>query len=194
MSTWAAPSFFYHSLPNIMRYFYLKYSSLFITLFALGSFSATSVYGRHPIHATVTTIEYNAKTKIFEMSCKFFADDLEEVIKRATGTQAFIGSGAKEVKNLNALLEQYLRKHVRLEADGKPLTSWTFVGKELEGEAVWCYMELPATPSVKRLLVENTVLMELYDDQTNLVNVQIPPTRRSALLRKNKQAETLEFP
>jgi hypothetical protein len=163
-------------------------------LFAFWMCLAASVQARHPIHATVTTIEYNAKTKMFEMSCKIFADDLEESIKRASGTQAYIGSGTKEVKNVNALLEQYLRTHIRLEADGKPLAGWNFVGRELEGEAVWCYIEMDAAPAVKRLLVKNTILMELYDDQTNLVNVQIASTRRSALLRKNTSVETLEFP
>jgi hypothetical protein len=173
-----------------MRYF----CTIIFTLFAVWNCQTTSVYARHPIHATVTTIEYNAKTKAFELSCKIFADDLEEAVKRATGTQAFIGSGTKEVKNVNALLEQYFRKHLRIEADGKPLANWSFVGKELEGEAVWCYVELSNTPVMKRLLIENSVLMEMYDDQTNLVNVQIGSKRRSALLRKNKQVETLEFP
>lgn len=177
-----------------MSLFFTNMTMFCLTLFVLWNCQTVSVYARHPIHATVTTIEYNAKTKVFELACKVFADDLEEAVKRATGTQAFIGSGAKEAKNVNVLLEQYLRKHLRIEADGKPLTNWTFVGKELEGEAVWCYVELAATPAIKRLLVENTVLMEMYDDQTNLVNVQIGSTRRSALLRKNKTVETLEFP
>jgi hypothetical protein len=170
-----------------------KITTFCIIIIALWNCHTASIYARHPIHATVTSIEYNTKTKGFEVSCKIFADDLEEAVKRATGTQAYIGSGAKEVKNVNVLLEQYLRKHLRLEADGKPLTNWTFVGKELEGEAVWCYVELPHTVAVKRLFIENTILMEMYDDQTNLVNVQIGSTRRSALLRKNKQMETLEF-
>lgn len=167
------------------------FTAVFLCFFCTAS--SLNAYHHHPIHATITTIDYNAKTKSLEVSCKIFADDLEEAVKRETGTQAFIGAGTKEVKNLNALLEQYLAKHLRLQADGKPLQTRTFVGKELEGEAVWCYIEIPNVQGVKRLTVEQTVLTELYDDQTNLVNASIGGVRRSTLLRKNKTADVLEF-
>ncbi len=104
---------------------------------------------------------------------------------------------AKEVKNINELLEQYFRKNIILRADGKPLVTWKFVGKEMEGEAVWCYIEI-STANVlgnapKQLQIQNSVLMELYEDQTNLVNMQIGSVRRSTLLRKSKQQDNLEF-
>lgn len=164
---------------------------LFILTFCICAISLNAAH--HPIHATVTTIEYNAKTKAFELAVKIFADDLEEAVKRATGTQLLLGS-PKEVKNSNALLEQFLHKNIRLEQGNTPLQQWKFIGKELEGEAVWCYVEIPANEITKRLMVQNTVLTDVYDDQTNLVNVQIGSTRRSTLLRKAKPSDVLEFP
>ncbi|TAE27514.1 MAG: hypothetical protein EAZ92_09365 [Candidatus Kapaibacterium sp.] len=150
----------------------------------------------HPIHASVTALDYNATTKSFELSCKIFADDLETVLKQSSGVQVMLGS-AKEVKNINEILEQYFRKHLAFRADGKPLVAWKFLGKELEGEAVWCYIEIPISNVLntipKQLHIQNSVLMELYDDQTNLVNAQIGSVRRSTLLRKNKQQEVFEF-
>lgn len=152
-----------------------------------------TVYAHHPIHASVTTIDFNAKNHTLEISCKIFADDLEEAIRKTTGVQLYIGSPKENASQSAAKIEEYLRRHFRLEAEGKPLPRWTFVGRELEGDAVWCYCEVPNISGVKRLLVSNTVLTDLHDDQTNLVNVTIKGQRRSAVLRKSKEAETLEF-
>lgn len=166
-------------------------------LFAIPRFAThRQQHKAHPLHASVTSLDYNVSTKSFELACKIFADDLETVLKQSSGTQTMLGS-AKEVKNINELLEQYFRKNIILRADGKPLVTWKFVGKEMEGEAVWCYIEI-STANVlgnapKQLQIQNSVLMELYEDQTNLVNMQIGSVRRSTLLRKSKQQDNLEF-
>jgi hypothetical protein len=191
--------FFCSIFRKIMTYTQMTARTFLVAWMLL--FIAIGATDAHPIHASITTIDYNPKTKAFEVSVKIFADDLEEAVKRTTGTPPYLGL-AKEASNVNVLLEQFLRKNIRLEAVTAtlptPLSAWKFIGKELEGEAVWCYIEIPLSntsiDAVKKLLVQNAVLTDLYDDQTNLVNVQIGPVRRSTLLRKNKIAETLEFP
>jgi hypothetical protein len=60
-----------------------KITTFCIIIIALWNCHTASIYARHPIHATVTSIEYNTKTKGFEVSCKIFADDLEEAQKAA---------------------------------------------------------------------------------------------------------------
>jgi hypothetical protein len=147
----------------------------------------------HPIHASVTTVDLNPKTRSLEVACKIFADDLEEVIRITTGVQLYIGSQKENPAQTTAKIEEYLRKHFRAEADGKPLSRWSFIGKEIEGDAVWCYLEVPNISKFKALTVSNTVLTDLHDDQTNLVNVNINGQRKSAVLRKNKTSETLDF-
>ncbi|MCS6807593.1 MAG: hypothetical protein RML40_02770 [Bacteroidota bacterium] len=148
---------------------------------------------QHPIHASIMVIDFNPAPRSLEISCKIFADDLEEIIRKTTGIQLYIGSAKEIPSQTNAKLEEYLRKHFSAEADGKALSRWVFIGQELEGDAVWCYIEVPNVSPPKRLIVSNTILMDLYDDQTNLVNVNIYGQRRSAVLRKSRTSEVLEF-
>jgi hypothetical protein len=164
-----------------------------LIFFAVSVVAVAPALARHPIHASITTIDLNPRTHSFEIACKIFADDLEEAIRKATGVQLYIGSAKENPKQTAAKIEEYLRQHFRVEADGKALPRWTFVGREIEGDAVWCYLEVQNVPALKRLLVSNTALHDLHDDQTNLVNVSINGTRRSAVLRKGKEVETLEF-
>lgn len=147
----------------------------------------------HPIHASVTTVDFNPKTRSLEVACKIFTDDLEEAIRKTSGVQLYIGSAKENPAQTTAKIEEYLRRHFRAEADGKPLPRWSFIGKEIEGDAVWCYIEIPNMPLLKSLTVSNTVLTDVHDDQTNLVNVSINGQRRSAVLRKNKISEVLDF-
>jgi hypothetical protein len=147
----------------------------------------------HPIHASITTVEFNPKAHTLEIACKVFADDLEEAIKKTTGTQLYLGS-SKEPRTATAVIEEYLRRHVQFTDEAKkPFARWKFVGRETEGDAVWCYLEVPNVQFVKQLTLSNTILLDLHDDQTNLVNVSVGAVRRSAVIRKGKDAETLQF-
>jgi hypothetical protein len=176
------------------RWLWLLASTIFLLpeLVPVSAFAMIR-HALHPIHASITTIELNTKAHTLEIACKIFADDLEECVKKATGTQLYLGS-PKELPNASALIEGYLRRHVRFAGDAQKLfASWKFVGRETEGDAVWCYLEIPNVHAVKRLTISNTVLTDLHDDQTNLVNVTVGTVRRSAVFRKGKDSETLEF-
>ena len=151
----------------------------------------------HPIHVSLTTIDYNAQTRSLEITCKIFADDLEDAIKKTSGSQLYLGSQKENRALATAKIEEYLRRHFRVEFVGAPaLAEWTFVGRELEGDAMWCYLEYAgvALPSPRpRVKIAQTVLLDFYDDQTNVVNVSVGSERRSALIRKSKLSEILDF-
>jgi hypothetical protein len=151
----------------------------------------------HPIHVSLTTIDFNPQERSLEITCKIFADDLEDAIKKTSGAQLYLGSQKENPAFATAKIEEYLRRHFRVEFVGAPaLAEWTFVGRELEGDAMWCYLEYAsvALPSPRpRVKVAQTVLLDLYDDQTNVVNLSIGGERRSALIRKAKHSEILDF-
>jgi hypothetical protein len=149
----------------------------------------------HPIHVTLTTIDLNPKTQALEISCKIFADDFEAAVNRANNIVLRLGS-ERELSNATALLFNYVKQHLRLNINGKPVTNMVLIGKETEGEAVWMYIEVPsalASGAIKRVDLHNTLLHELYDDQANLTNFSIQGQRKSSLSRKGQEHAVLEF-
>ena len=66
----------------------------------------------------------------------------------------------------------------------KQLT-WTWVGKELDGETLYCYLQVDDIASPKDLLVQNSLLQDVFLEQQNLVHVEGEklPTRSHTFIR-----------
>ncbi len=167
---------------------------LFASLSALPVLAKERHRGYHPIHISLTTVDYNAKSNALEIACKIFADDLETVVNRTSNTTLKLGSD-KEHKDANALIFAYIKQHFRMDINGKSITTMTMLGKEMEVEATWMYIEIPLAGLgvVKKVNLTNTFLSDLYDDQTNLVNFNIAGKRKSAVFRKGKESSVVEF-
>lgn len=150
----------------------------------------------HPIHISVVQLDYNAKTRSVELAIKIFADDLEAVINKQQNVVLRLGT-PRELSTASALIFEYVVRHLKVGINGKSPSALQLVGKELEEEAVWVYVEIPnAAPSVsaiKTLTLANTILMDYYDDQSNLLNASVGELRRSALFRKGKETAVIEF-
>lgn len=156
----------------------------------------TTTAPAHPIHITVLQLDYNPKSQALELAFKIFADDFESAVNKQNKVVLRLGSD-RELQGAANLLFDYIKQHFTLSINGKPV-SMRFVGKELEGEAVWVYAEamslqMLGTKGTKTLTMHNTLLFDLYDDQSNLVNVSVGQQRKSALFRKGKEVEALTF-
>jgi hypothetical protein len=159
---------------------------------------AASARAMHPIHITVVQMDVNRKSAALELAFKVFADDFETAVNnanKATNVVLRLGS-PREFANANALIFAYIQRNFNVSIAGKPVTM-SFLGKEMEGEALWVYAEIPLQASsidaLKRIAVTNTLLFDLFDDQSNLLNASHAGKKRSALFRTGNHAAVLEF-
>ena len=167
--------------------------SRFWLLFASFGFAGkeAGVNAVHPFYVSVTEMNQNAAEKSLEISCKFFADDFEQVIEKASNTQVDITS-AKDKPSFDKHIPAYIAKHFGLIADGKPV-KLSYVGYEKEKESVYCYFEITGLPSVKRLDITNNLLYELTVDQINIMHVTVNGKRQSTKLNYPETKTTLQF-
>jgi hypothetical protein len=92
-------------------------------------------------------------------------------LNQPASLQAKIGTAA-EPPQVNELIESYIQKHFLLKVNGKEV-AYNYLGKEAELDATWCYVEVKNVLKVQSLEVQNTLLTEAFDDQTNMVNLNI---------------------
>lgn len=123
-------------------------------------------------------------------------DDFETILNRVNNIKINLGAD-KEHKDANAFIFSYIKQHLQMAVNGKTLTTMQFLGKEFEVEAVWMYVEIPltgvVTGNIQSFAITNTLLLDLYEDQSNLMNLQISGKRRSALFRKGKEGSMITF-
>jgi hypothetical protein len=147
--------------------------------------------GAHDFHVSLTEVRHNAKEQTLEVSMRLFTDDLDKAIVLGTGQSTGLVSG-QETPATERLISAYLSRNLGIKVDGKTATL-QFLGKELQTDAVWCYLEAKGVQSATRIEVRNASLLEVFPDQTNMVNVHVGNQTRSVLLRKGTADGTLEF-
>ena len=134
----------------------------------------------HPFFISVTEIEHNAKDKTMEVSCKIFTDDFEKTLRQQyTGTVDLLKPTDKEA--MNKLVSGYVKKHLSIKADGKPV-ELQFLGYEQDEEGIISYYQINNIPTVKQIDVIDNILYEYKKEQLSLIHVIVNGNRKSTKL------------
>ncbi|MCF8463335.1 MAG: hypothetical protein K9G41_00735 [Flavobacteriales bacterium] len=150
------------------------------------------LFAPHEFHLSLTEINHNPDKKSLEIAVKLFTDDLTVALKQAGApTQMELGT-ENEPPEANEYIESYLKAHLKLVVNGKPI-DFAYLGKEAELDATWCFVEVKDVKKVQSLQVENSFLIEAFDDQTNMVNLNINGRKKSGLSRKGNTKLKFEF-
>ena len=131
----------------------------------------------HPFYVSVTEINHNAKEQAIEVSCKIFADDMEEVLRKNYKVAVDLTNSKQQAQN-DKLITDYVSRHLSFSADGKAL-HLKYIGFEKESESVYCYFEMTGISSLKKLEVTNSILQDLTDKQINIMHVVVNGNRKS---------------
>ena len=164
----------------------MKMRFLLLTLFVIASPLLA-----HQFYVTITQIDANAEAKSLEITVKIFTDDIEKTLEKETHEKLRLGS-KRQNPRAGDLIFNYLRKNLKLQIDGKP-AELDFVGFEVELDVTWCYLEVPKVPDPKKITIRNTILLDAFDAQTNIVHFKIGKEQKSLLLHKDKIKDLVEF-
>jgi hypothetical protein len=145
----------------------------------------------HPFHVSVVEISHNTVDKNLEISCKIFTDDFERVLVKNYKTKVDL-INPPDRKATDKLVEDYIRTHLALTADGKPV-NFSYLGFEREDDAIYSYIEVQNVPAVKKIDITNRLMYDLFDDQTNLMHVIVGGNRKSGKLEYPKAEASFSF-
>ncbi len=147
--------------------------------------------GGHNFHVSITNGELNPKTETLQLYLKVFMDDLEDGIKSSTNKTLNLGKPNVHPQ-ADTLISNYILGHFSVKANGKEL-NFRYIGKEIEQDIVFVYLEVPVKPTVKELTITNTLFFDRFDDQSNIVNIEVRGDVESAFLEKSNPTRTLHF-
>jgi hypothetical protein len=144
----------------------------------------------HDFHTSLTEMRYNIKSKTFEISLRIFTDDLEKVLSVTHQNKKFLVENND--KN-DSFVEAYIKKHFVVINPKNQRTIINYIGKEKEGEATWIYLEMPVNESLKGSKIQNVVLIDMFEDQTNIVNIFVNNDKKSYLFTVKNKAFVVEI-
>ena len=145
----------------------------------------------HPMHVSVTEIQYNEKNKSFEIISRIFIDDLELSIRNKTKDETLDLLKPSSGQTTDQLVSSYLREKLSVRLDGK-LSKINYIAHEIEDAAIICYLEIEGVKKVKTVEVTNSVIQETHNDQSNLVHVTYLGPVKSLRLVRDKPTGLLD--
>lgn len=156
---------------------------LIVSLFSLNSF--------HDYHTSLTEINYNPKNKSLEASIRLFSDDLELALTKLNGGKKTTLDSQTEV--IEPLLELYIKKNFAIVSPNKEVKKIKYYGKEKEAEATWVYVEVLDCAQIKDFTLFNTILIDLFSDQNNLVNIIYPSLKKTLVFDNKTRMQSWPF-
>ena len=154
--------------PKLVRF-------LFFILFFIGS----QVFGAHPFYVSICEIDYKIKTKSLEISLRIFTDDLENTLQDWGANKLYLGE-KNETPNADTLLKSYVLQMLSIEVNQKKLML-EFLGKEVEEELTWIYLEANNISDFDKITISNRLLFQSFPSQTNLIHVNHRQQTKSLL-------------
>ncbi len=159
------------------------YSKLLLSIFFYTSL--------HPLHVSTTEMNFNAKEKSIEISCRIFTDDFERVLAKNYRTKTDL-TNVKMHSAMDVLIKKYTDTHLQLVLNGQRVKV-SYVGFEIDHEATNVYLEVENVSSLQNLSLTNSLLYDLFDDQMNILHVENKGIRKSARINYPSKRLDLSF-
>ncbi len=133
-------------------------------------FLILNVFLFHPIHLSVTNIEYNQKTKHFDISIRIFVNDLEHIIDAQNHVVLNIGK-KNENPQTNKYINKYISSHLFLNINNRKINPKKFVLKkrEIKDITIWLHYSIRFNENISNIEIKNILMTDLYRDQKNLL-------------------------
>jgi hypothetical protein len=146
----------------------------------------------HPIHVSVTEIEFDQKDRALKIMMRVFIDDLEASLRDQLNQPELDILALKKGVTVDQLVSTYLRDHFKISLDNN-VQKTNFLGHERESEAFIFYIEVTNVNSWQTIKIQNDILVSTFDDQSNLVHVTVNDKVKSLRLTKSTPADKLTF-
>jgi len=135
------------------------------SLLAIGLLGALVV---HDFFISILTIRHATNTRTLDLTWRMTAHDIEHALANVAELKL---TSAHEHPKADSILNAYFHEHLTLKVNDRPV-SWTWVGKELESESLYCYLQVEGVDSLGTLTVSNSLLQDLFYEQQNIVHLE----------------------
>lgn len=152
----------------------------FLVVIFIGFCTLIKANDLHPYHVGSVELNYNSKTQTFEITGRFFIDDMENGIDKKYNKKVFF-SNPKVKPDMQQLLKQYFGEYLKLKVNNN-FVNINFLGYQEDREAVEVFLETDKIANPKKIETSVSVLYNLFDDQINIVHIVVNGERKSSKL------------
>lgn len=157
-----------------------------VPILFLGLISATV----HKFHVALYHIEFSSEKKMLQITSRIHIEDLNKALEKKYNKKFEIAnenSSSEEV-----LLKEYLTNRFSIKVNGQ-VKPFNFLSKEIEGDELVIYSKIKNVVKINTLEIQNTVLIECFSNQQNMINVTVLGEKKSFLLTNSITSKSLKY-
>lgn len=145
----------------------------------------------HKYHLSLTKVNFNDEKQSVQITSRYFIDDIERVVNKKETITLELATKI-EHKNADSLLQNYLLEKLKIRINKKNSTL-KYLGKEYEDDIVYFYLEIDSVQSISTITIENIVLLEEFDDQQNVIKLNINDKKNTFYLKNGNSINTISY-
>jgi len=146
----------------------------------------------HPLHVSLSNIDYNKDKQNIEIAIKLFDDDIEAAIYKDYNIILHLNS-ENEYFNTDSLINNYINNNFILSFNKSLKQKMKFVKREKKLDAYWFYFVVEVKDNTESITIKNTLLTNVYNDQKNLITYKSDNNEKGYIFDKNKTVYKIEL-
>jgi hypothetical protein len=136
-----------------------------LVLIILFFYAESTGIAAHPIHVSICNIEFNKKESI--IAVKLFSDDFGTVLKNNYHEEIVLSKADEEP--YRNYIANYVNSNLNIIFKGNKILKFVYDYSEIDEINIWLYFKFDGYNSLKNIKIINTLMLDLYEDQTNLL-------------------------
>ena len=146
-----------------------------------------SIVFSHQFFLTTTEVRLSDSQKSLEITIQTFSHDVEALLKKANFNLANLGSEREDDK-IDDFIIDYLSDNFIIQDH-----YWRYLGKKIDGDFTLFFLEIDKFDSQSDVAVFNTIFMDMYSKQKNIMNVYGTKNVQSSTMTIEEPAFKFEF-
>lgn len=145
----------------------------------------------HPVHVSVTSIEYVEERKSFDVSFKLFWDDFEAIIASKYGVLLNLGKD-DEKENKHIYFTRYIEDSFSFQVNGVDLQP-KYNMDTINEASIWLYYTYPGDEGNGKIEIQNRLMLDMFTDQTNLLMIKVHDIEKGYTMKQKKEKIVIDI-
>jgi hypothetical protein len=150
-----------------------------------------SSFAWHKFYVSVTQIDYVPNKKRIEITHRIFIDDLEKALEKKYKKKVYLTS-TKESSDAETLIKNYLKENIKISINKKP-QEIVYLAREVEGDVLIFYTKIAISKKINTFEIFNSLLIDIYKEQQNIVHVNINGNKNSFLFTNSETKQKIDY-
>ncbi|MDA3952825.1 MAG: hypothetical protein PF485_04205 [Bacteroidales bacterium] len=159
--------------------------SIFIFLVSLSSIL-------HPVHVSITNVDYIKDQKRAEIVIKVFKEDFQLLFAHLYQVNLDVDNIENDLSSQEQI-NTYFSNNFKLKFDNKENQILKYKGLKKNDESIWFMYEIEVSTEPNSIEFTNTILLDLYFDQKNMLIFSYNDIEKGFLFNLKRINKIFEF-